>query len=135
MAGYSKNPLWKKLGIKEQYNCLVIQSPTDYFDLLETTPMETQWEDKIEKPPYDFIHVFAKEIEFLENGWTQWKESLKKDGSLWISWPKGTSKLTTDLNGNVVREFGLNGGLVDVKVCAIDEDWSGLKFMYRKKDR
>lgn len=135
MAGYSKNPLWKKLGIKEGYACYLFQSPDNYFDLLEETPTDSEWDDSLEKPSYDFIHAFVLEREMLNNNWQLWKSKLKKDGSLWISWPKGSSKIKTDLNGNIVREFGLGGGLVDVKVCAIDEDWSGLKFMYRKKDR
>lgn len=135
MAGYSKNPLWKKLNIKERYHCFLFQSPKNYFELLESTPMETSWEDKLSATPYDFEHVFVTKLDELEKGWKDWKSALKKDGILWISWPKGSSKMETDLNGNVVREFGLNGGLVDVKVCAVDENWSGLKFMYRKKDR
>lgn len=135
MAGYSKNPLWKKLGIKEQYGCSLFQSPENYFELLEQTPLETSWDDDLSNSPYDFIHAFVTEKSKLEKEWKSWKSSLKKDGTLWISWPKGTSKMETDLNGNIVREFGLSGGLVDVKVCAVDENWSGLKFMYRKKDR
>ena len=135
MAGYSKNPLWKKLGIKERFLCYLHNSPDNYFDLLERTPDETQWEDEISELQFDFLHVFVTELAVLEKNWTSWKSMLKKDGIFWISWPKGSSKLLTDLNGNIVREFGLNGGLVDVKVCAVDQDWSGLKFMYRKKDR
>ncbi|MEM6735869.1 MAG: DUF3052 domain-containing protein [Bacteroidota bacterium] len=135
MAGYSKNPLWKKLGIKEKYNCSLFKSPKNYFELLEETPLETTWDDDLSNPPYDFIHVFTKEFEELEENWKEWKSTLKKDGTLWVSWPKGVSKIQTNLNGNIVREFGLNGGLVDVKVCAVDNDWSGLKFMFRKKDR
>ena len=135
MAGYSKNPLWKKLGIKEGHHCFLFQSPTNYFELLEETPTESEWDDTLEKVSYDFMHVFLTELEVLKSNWDRWKAKLKKDGSLWVSWPKGTSKVKTDLNGNVVRSFGLEGGLVDVKVCAVDDDWSGLKFMYRKKDR
>ena len=135
MAGYSKNPLWKKLGIKDFYVCHLFSSPENYFDLLEETPKNTIWDDTLINAPYDFIHVFLTQMDDLENRWDSWKSSLKKDGSLWISWPKGTSGIETDLNGNLVRKFGLKGGLVDVKVCAIDADWSGLKFMYRKKDR
>ena len=135
MAGYSKNPLWKKLNIKEGYHCFLFNSPENYFELLEATPMETTWDDDLSSPPYDFEHVFITKLDELKNGWNTWKGSLKKNGTLWISWPKGSSKMETDLNGNIVREFGLNGGLVDVKVCAVDENWSGLKFMYRKKDR
>jgi len=135
MAGYSKNPLWKKLGIKEKYTCFLYNSPKNYFDLLEEIPKESTWDDDLKSSPYDFMHVFVTEINTLENHWKNWKGALKKDGTLWISWPKGTSKISSDLNGNIVRQFGLNGGLVDVKVCAVDDDWSGLKFMYRKKDR
>ena len=135
MAGYSKNPLWKKLGIKEGYTCFLFNSPETYFDLLEETPPGTHWDDELKVSEYDFQHVFVTELDALKTNWNAWKDALKKDGSMWVSWPKGTSKIPTDLNGNVVREFGLNGGLVDVKVCAVDNDWSGLKFMYRKKDR
>ena len=135
MAGYSKNPLWKKLGIKEGYKCFLFESPENYFELLEQIPLETIWEDELSSDLYNFQHVFVTEIKTLESNWTKWKNALKKDGILWISWPKGSSKIPTNLNGNIVREFGLNGGLVDVKVCAVDENWSGLKFMYRKKDR
>ena len=71
----------------------------------------------------------------MDGNWQNWKKSLSKEGIMWISWPKGTSKIKTNLNGNLIREIGLDGGLVDVKVCAVDENWSGLKFMYRKKDR
>ncbi|MEQ9403140.1 MAG: DUF3052 domain-containing protein [Cyclobacteriaceae bacterium] len=135
MAGYSKNPLWKKLGIKEGYNCFLFQSPDNYFDLLESIPADSDFFEDTKKGPFDFEHAFVTELKVLEKHWEAWKKSLKKDGTLWISWPKGTSKMETDLNGNIVREFGLKGGLVDVKVCAVDENWSGLKFMYRKKDR
>ncbi|MEO9871751.1 DUF3052 domain-containing protein [Ekhidna sp.] len=135
MAGYSKNPLWKKLGIKEGDVCYLFSSPQNYFELLEETPKDTKWDEDLNSVPYDFQHVFVTHIDILKNNWGSWKKALKKDGTLWVSWPKGGSKMETDLNGNIVREFGLAGGLVDVKVCAVDEDWSGLKFMYRKKDR
>lgn len=135
MAGYSKNPLWKKLNIKEGYNCYLFNSPESYFDLIEETPDQTQWDDDLNSGPYDFQHVFVTSRHELDANWNNWKKELKKDGTLWVSWPKGSSNISTDLNGNIVREFGLNGGLVDVKICAVDEDWSGLKFMYRKKDR
>ena len=135
MAGYSKNPLWRKLGLKESFQCHLFQSPENYFELLEENPAGTQWDEDFSRGPYDFIHVFLRDQKSLEKGFKAWKSGLKKDGSLWVSWPKGSSKLVTDLNGNIVREHGLKEGLVDVKVCAVDEDWSGLKFMFRKKDR
>ena len=135
MAGYSKNPLWKKLTIKEGYKCFLFNSPLNYFDLIEQTPAETEWHEDLSFGPFDFQHVFVTTQSELDSNWNNWKDGLKKDGTLWVSWPKGTSKIETELNGNIVREFGLKGGLVDVKVCAVDENWSGLKFMYRKKDR
>ena len=119
----------------EGYVCFLYNSPQNYFELLEETPKDTEWDDELSKTEYDFQHVFVKQLDTLNSNWSHWKKSLKKDGTLWVSWPKGSSKIVTDLNGNIVREFGLGGGLVDVKVCAVDDDWSGLKFMYRKKDR
>lgn len=135
MAGYSTNPLWKKLGLKEGFQCFLFNAPENYFDLLEYTPHETSWDDVMKTTSYDFIHVFVTELETLNGNWGAWKKCLSKEGMMWISWPKGTSKIKTNVNGNLVREIGLKGGLVDIKVCAVDENWSGLKFMYRKKDR
>jgi hypothetical protein len=74
-------------------------------------------------------------LSHLKINWSKWKSALKKNGIIWISWPKQTSPLATELNGNDVREFGLKGGLVDTKFCAIDHDWSALKSMSRKSDR
>ena len=132
MAG---NPLWKKLGIKEGHNCFLFHSPADYFDLLEFVPPDAEFTDELSIPPYDFMHAFVTRLEELEKNWNDWKRTLKKDGMLWISWPKGGSTIPTDLNGSIVREYGLQNGLVDVKVCAVDKVWSGLKLMIRKKDR
>jgi hypothetical protein len=133
-AGYSSNPLVKKLGIKEGYRCLILNEPDNYVDLLEEIPVDTEFTDTVDGD-FDFIHVFVTEHEQLTQHWNSWKNALKKTGIIWVSWPKQTSQLATDLNGNDVRAFGLAGGLVDTKVCAIDHDWSGLKFMYRKTDR
>jgi len=83
----------------------------------------------------DFIHVFVKESKVFQKEFLYCKKHLKKTGMLWISWPKKASKVATDLDENVIRDFGLEAGLVDVKVCAVDEVWSGLKFMFRLKDR
>jgi hypothetical protein len=83
----------------------------------------------------DFIHAFVLSKEDLKKGLTAWKKSLLKTGALWISWPKKTSSISTDLTGDIVRELGLASGLVDIKVCAVDKDWSGLKFVFRKSDR
>ena len=135
-AGYSGTPLPQKLGIKEKYQCIFIDQPDQYFDLIsgapqyEIIPLKEATDETV-----DFIHVFVRYEEDLHFYWDQMKPKLKKDGMLWVSWPKGKSKLEKDLDENIIRHIGLEGGLVDVKVCAVDEDWSGLKFVYRKKDR
>ena len=83
----------------------------------------------------DFIHGFSTSKARLKKDFPTWKRHLSKDGCLWVSWPKKKSKLETDLSDQVVREIGLEAGLVDIKVCAVDELWSGLKFVFRKQDR
>ncbi|MEQ9302820.1 MAG: DUF3052 domain-containing protein, partial [Marinoscillum sp.] len=86
MAGYSKNPLWKKLGIKEGHTCYLFHSPENYFELLEETPRKTEWDDDLSSGAYDFQHVFVTELNVLKSNWEKWKKVLKKDGSMWISW-------------------------------------------------
>jgi len=135
MSGYSGTPLWKKLNIKEGYHCYLFQPPSNYFDLLENTPLNTTWTEELNMAPYDFMHVFVTRKDELAVHWEAWKKALKKDGILWVSWPKKSSKVESELSEGDIRDFGLHGGLVDVKVCAVDDTWSGLKFMYRKKDR
>lgn len=83
----------------------------------------------------DFIHSFVSEAKIFKKEFTKYKKYLKKNGILWISWPKKSSKAPSDLDENFIRDFGLKEGLVDVKVCAVDDVWSGLKFMFRIKDR
>lgn len=134
MAGYSKTKLIDKLGIKSGNLMYVLNPPDDYFQLLGKLPDELSVSKKL-LDNLDFIHFFAKEKMLLEENFSVLKKHLSKNGSLWISWPKGASKVHTDLNENIVREIGLREGLVDVKVCAIDDIWSGLKFVYRVKDR
>lgn len=134
-AGYSPNPLIKKLGIKEGFKCLILNEPANYVDLLEEIPPSSDFTDEAERGPFDFIHIFVTDASEVDMGFELWKAALKKTGMLWLSWPKQSSELATELNGNVVREIGLKGGLVDTKVCAVDHDWSGLKFMWRKEDR
>lgn len=130
-VGYSKTPLDKKLGIKTD-PIIVIGAPQNFTTYLNTQSIGVQKNLKKDSP---FIHFFSTSRNELTNEFPRLKESLTKDGSLWISWPKTTSKVPTDLNENIIREIGLNHGLVDVKVIAIDDDWSGLKFVYRLVDR
>ncbi len=136
MAGYSENSLTKKLGIKEGFHCLFIDTPDHYGDLLkDIPPVHLLDPDTCDKESADFIHFFVQFESDYQMKWDFLKTRLKKNGFLWISWPKASSSIAKDLNGNTVRAIGLEGGLVDVKVCAVDVDWSGLKFMYRKEDR
>ncbi len=132
--GYSRTPLIKKLGIKEGYQCLFLNTPAHYFELLGELP-DVELVENATSENLDFIHLFSHSIEELENEFPSLKVALKKTGSLWISWPKKSSKIKSNLDGNVVITYGLNMGLVNVKVAAVDQDWSGLKFMYRVKGR
>ena len=135
MAGYSGTPLIKKLGIKPDFRILLQNEPPHYFDLITPLPENIKVIKKSAKEAVDFIHLFVLERKIFEKEFNALKKNLKKDGMMWISWPKKSSKVPTDLDENIIREFGLANGLVDVKVCAVDEVWSGLKFMYLTKDR
>ncbi len=132
-AGYSGTPLAKKLGIKENYSILLINEPEYYLELFTDLPAVTSAGE--EHKNIDFIHLFALDSATLHEHFNVSKQRLAKNGTLWVSWPKKAAKIPTDLDGNIVRSYGLDNGLVDVKVCAVDEVWSGLKFMYRVKDR
>lgn len=134
-SGYSQTPLAKKLGIKENQTALIINKPAHYFDLFSDFPENVNIVMAGKEEEIDFIHLFVKSIEEMEDRIIHAKPLLKKDGLIWVSWPKGASKIKTDLKRDYIREFILGIGLVDVKVCSIDKDWSGLKFVYRLKDR
>jgi hypothetical protein len=134
MAGYSKKSLIEKLGIKPGFQILIINPPQHYDLLLGPLPEDVN-NDPASDTPLNFIQFFTKNLRELNQEFPDLKKRLKPDGMLWISWPKSSSSLKTDLNENLIREIGLKNGLVDVKVSAIDEDWSGLKFVYRIADR
>src|SRR5258706_12063423 len=133
-AGYSGTPLQKKLGLKRGMRAAVLRAPKHYPKLLGRLPSGLRISPLLGES-LDCLHVFFTSAEDLAAAFPKLKSSLSKTGMLWISWPKKTSKLARGLNETIVREIGLEGGLVDVKVCAIDDDWSGLKFVYRVKDR
>ena len=133
-AGYSKRSLTEKLGIKKDSKVIFLNAPHDYARTLGKLPKGITLTHDL-SGPLDFIQFFAKEREELETCVKRLKQELSKNGMLWISWPKRASQVETDLSESVVREIGLRNGLVDVKVCAVDETWSGLKFVYRKEDR
>ncbi|MEM1010095.1 MAG: DUF3052 domain-containing protein [Myxococcota bacterium] len=134
-AGYSKTPLVKKLGLKAGFTALTYHAPDHYFQLLEGLPEHVHFPTEYKGGEVDFIHLFFKEEEQLKEQLPRYKERLSKQGLLWVSWPKKASKVPTTVDEALVRREGLSLGLVDVKVCAVDEVWSGLKFVYRVKDR
>lgn len=134
-AGYSGTPLAKKLGIKPAYTIYLHNQPTHYFELFSDLPEELSQTNELNSESIDFIHVFCTTFDELSNIALACKNALKKKGLLWVSWPKGKSKIPTDLKRDPIREYLLELGLVDVKVAAIDDDWSGLKFVYRVEDR
>jgi hypothetical protein len=134
MAGYSGTPLGKKLGLKPESSVFITGMPPSVKKDLKRD-LATVHLLKNGASNIDLIHAFVHSTSELKKEIAGWKKSLSKNGSLWISWPKKTSRISSDINGDIVREIGLKVGLVDVKVCAVDEDWSGLKFMFRKEDR
>lgn len=134
MAGYSKRSLVEKLGIKSGHKIYIGNPPSDYMQTLGDLPNGTTVAKTL-NGPCDFIQFFSQEKAELQSAFPKLKKHLTPAGALWVSWPKGASKIKTDLNENVAREIGLTNGLVDVKVCAVDDVWSGLKFVFRLKDR
>jgi len=131
-SGYSGTPLAKKLGLKPGVN-IIIHAPADVEGLLDLDKSIVLI--KRLTPGANFVWAFFSSSRRLSNDFDALKGSLRHDGALWLSWPKATSSIKTDLNENLVRQIGLDNGLVDVKIAAIDADWSGLKFVYRLKDR
>ena len=133
-AGYSGTPLAKKLGLKPGMRARFINAPDHYKDLLGGVPDGVTVLHST-RGTITFIHLFVPTRAMLMKALPGAKKSLAKDGLLWISWPKRSSPLVSDVSESDVRRAGLDAGLVDVKICAVDDDWSGLKFVYRKKDR
>jgi hypothetical protein len=134
MAGYSGTPLPKKLGIKEQFRVALLGLPSDVRAELKDA-LKTCRIAKDGREPLDFAMIFVNNAADLETSCRQFSEQLAPSGMLWVSWPKKASGVATDLDENKVRAIGLDAGLVDVKVCAVSDVWSGLKFVVRVKDR
>lgn len=134
MPGYSGTPLPKKLGIKAGFQVWLVEAPDDVLAELDTALAGCE-KASSPKEPIDFAMVFTKSKAKLEKDFTRISKLLAPAGMVWVSWPKKSSGVATDLNENSVREIGLTVGLVDVKVCAVTEVWSGLKFVRRVKDR
>jgi hypothetical protein len=133
-TGYSGTPLAKKLGIKPGFNIALINAPEYYFDLFTDMPPDITVVSAYEELK-DLIHFFTKsKAEYLEL-LPKLRLQIVQNGMIWVSWPKKASKIPTDITEVVIRDFALQSGLVDVKVCAVDEVWSGLKLMIRLGDR
>ncbi|MBX2898260.1 MAG: DUF3052 domain-containing protein [Cyclobacteriaceae bacterium] len=109
--------------------------PAAYWDWLAPLPQSVKLVKRPTTQSLDFIHIFVLSRLEFESAFKKLKPALNKQGLLWVSWPKKSSGVKTDLDENIIRAFGLAAGLVDVKVCAVDETWSGLKFVYRLQDR
>ncbi|MCU1676206.1 MAG: hypothetical protein JWM93_964 [Frankiales bacterium] len=132
-AGYSGTPLVRKLGIKPGHRVALIGAPGGFA--IDGTGTATVHTTARGTASYDVIVVFCPDSATLRRRFAASAKRLVTDGALWIAWPKRASGMTSDLDENVVRDWGLAAGLVDVKVCAVDATWSGLKFVYRLVDR
>lgn len=134
MPGYSGTPLAKKLGIRDGLRVALLHVPDEVKTELRNALVKCQRETVASKD-IDFIVLFAKARVYLQVELRAAAKALAPTGMLWIAWPKKSSSVATDLTENVVREIGLDAGLVDIKVCAVTEVWSGLKFVIPVKNR
>ncbi|MGH9871431.1 MAG: DUF3052 domain-containing protein [Pyrinomonadaceae bacterium] len=135
MAGYSGTPLVKKLGFKEGFRTGLVNPPKGFQKELAPLPNDVRISAGSLTKPLDLIILFADSQKMLKSEFPKAARKLAQNGMLWIAWPKKASGVATDLSDNSVRHIGLDAGLVDVKVCAINDVWSGLKFVYRLADR
>jgi hypothetical protein len=134
MSGYSGTPLAKKLGIKDGFHINLIKAPEYYLSLFTDLPPNLLFGDQ-DGVKIDFIHFFTKsKTEYIDS--LPWlKNQIKPNGIIWVSWPKKASKVPTDITEDIIRNYAIKIGLVDIKVCAVDEIWSGLKLVIPVKDR
>ena len=133
-TGYSGTPLAKKLGIRDGFVVAAVNAPKNYSDLLRPLPAGVKIVDE-PKANADIVHFFTNSRDELARGLTKYMKSIKQDGAIWVSWYKKAARLPTEITEDTVREFCLPLGLVDIKVCAIDEKWSGLKLVIRRENR
>ena len=134
MAGYSGTPLIQKIGIKPGHRVVLRNHPFSFVKDLGKLPDGVESSERLSGKA-NVVVYFTERLADMERDFSRLAAALVPDGMLWISWPKKASGRPTDLTENVIRKVGLERGLVDVKVCAIDETWSGLKFVIRVKDR
>ena len=139
MAGYSGTPLLKKLGIKEQSRMAFVNAPKEFQFYLGPLPEGAEVVKRLSSSsrvkPLDLVVMFVTSERTLAREFAKLSAKLATNGMIWIAWPKKSSGVATDLSFERVQRIGLDAGLVDVKICAIDDTWSGLKFVFRLKDR
>ena len=133
-SGYSGTPLAKKLGYKPFSHTLLIGAPADYLAMVQPLPDEVVFQSTATRRT-DLVHVFVAEREELAEQLSALRKSLKPEASVWVSWPKRSAKIPTNVTEDVIREVALPLGFVDIKVCAVSEVWSGLKLVVRKELR
>ena len=133
-AGYSGTPLAKKLGIKEGFTVYTVNAPQNFATLIDPLPPDVTVTEAGVKD-VDLIHLFTNGREELQKTLSECRRLIKQDGSIWVSWYKKAAKLPTEITEDSIREAAFPLGLVDVKVCAVDEKWSGLKLVIRKENR
>jgi hypothetical protein len=134
MSGSSGKPVVQKLGIKPGFRIFAVGAPATYGDIVGPLPAQVTIVTRL-GTSVDMVHVFATEAAVLDTRLAGYRDSIAPDGMVWVSWPKRASGVPTDLTDQAVREAGLRHGLVDIKVCAIDETWSGLKFVIPRDQR
>ncbi len=134
LYGYSGTPLAKKLGIKSGFHISLINAPEYYLQLFTDLPADLYFENN-EALTIDLIHFFTKNRDEYETLLPGLKKRIKPNGIIWVSWPKKASKVPTDITEDIIRVFAIQTGLVDIKVCAVDDTWSGLKLVIPVKDR
>jgi len=134
MPGYSGTPLFKKLGIKPGFKICVKNPPEDYMQLIAPIPPAVCFLSRLGRN-LDMIHFFTWEKRALKKQIPVFKKAIKSNGMIWISWPKKAARVDTDMTEDVIREVILPLHLVDIKVCAVDDFWSGLKLVIRKEKR
>jgi hypothetical protein len=134
MAGYSGKSVVQKLGIKPGFRIFTVGAPAAYSDIIGELPADVTLATTA-KAPLDMVHVFAAKAAWLAGRLRSYRAAIEPDGMIWVSWPRKASGVATDLTDVVVRDTALPLGLVDIKVCAIDDTWSGLKFVIPKDQR
>ncbi len=134
IAGYSGTPLAKKLGIKDGFYVLTVNAPGDYGRLIAPLPDGVTLSEK-PRPGVDLVHLFTNSRDELFSKLSECRHLIRQDGSIWVSWYKKAAKLPSEITEDTIREAAFPIGLVDIKVCAVDEKWSGLKLVIRRENR